>query len=250
MRNHPNLTVATRCGEFFATAHRVVKLSTVREPYRREILDETRADVTTDLARMEAIVRRGATFYLTPEGRYTTDGRMLPMRGVVERLAPHATIYLAGVSYDPFVSKRLSMLYRIVRFSSGASGTEAIAEMAKALAAIRPVTASQLLGTWLEAWEGPFTIDQAVDAVRTRLRDLPTVLFVDPELRRKPRAMVAAALPLMAAWEILTRDGDRYRLSSRRRHPQFPFVDDIISHQARFFEETLENVRYAPAARE
>ena len=99
----------------------VVKVSTVREPYRREILDETRANVERDLARMEDVVRRGGTFYLTPEGHYTYDGRMRPMRGAVERLAPLATIYLVGVSYDPFVSKRLSMLYRVVRLSEGAS---------------------------------------------------------------------------------------------------------------------------------
>ena len=64
--------------EFFGRARAVVKLATVREPYRREILEETRAGVDADLARLEDVVRRGGTFYLTPEGRYTTDGRMLP----------------------------------------------------------------------------------------------------------------------------------------------------------------------------
>lgn len=228
--------------EFFGKAHEVVKVTTVREPYRREILDETRTDVERDLARMEDVVCRGGTFYLTPEGRYTTDGRMLPMRGVIERLAPLATIYLVGVSYDPFVARRLSMLYRVVRFTG--SGMDS---MTKTLAAIRPVTTSQLFGTWLHRQAGSFTLDEAVAAVKAELVRLPPALFVDPELRRDPRAMLRTALPLMVKWKVLELAGGHYRLAEHRRHPQFPFVDDIIAYQARFLDETLENVAYAPA---
>jgi hypothetical protein len=56
----------------------------------------------------------------------------------------------------------------------------------------------------------------------------------------------------MASWRILERDGDRYRRAAEPRHPQFPFVTDIIAYQARFFEETLANAEFAadaPAAR-
>ena len=228
-------------GELFDAAHEVVKINTVREPYRREILEETRAYLDGDLARMEETLRRGATFYLTPEGHYTTDGRMLPMRGVVERLAPHASIYLAGVSYDPFVARRLSMLYRVMRFN----GSDLHA-MTKTLAAIRPVTTSQLLGTWLCARSENFTEGDAVAAVATLIASLPAAIFVDPEMRADAPAMVRAALRLMVKWKILVRDGERYRLSSRRRHPQFPFVNDIIEFQKNFLEETLANVAYAP----
>jgi hypothetical protein len=42
----------------------------------------------------------------------------------------------------------------------------------------------------------------------------------------------------------LRRDGDRYRTKAERRHPQFPFVQDILAYQAAFLEETLENARY------
>ncbi len=197
---------------------------------------------------MEQIVRRGGTFYLTPEGHYTIDGRMLPMRGVIERLAPLAAIYLVGVSYDPFVSKRLSMLYRIVRLPSSHSDSawrETMTRMMRTLAAIRPVTTSQLLGGWLASHPPSFTRDDAVSAVASALRALPPLLFVDPELRRSPRAMVSRALPLMVRWGILEREGDRYRLAARRRHPQFPFVEDVIAYQERFLEETIENASYA-----
>ncbi len=222
--------------EFFDRAREVVKISTVREPYRREILDETRENVEQDLARMEDVARRGATFYLTPEGKYSIDGRIRPMRGVVERLAPLATIYLAGVSYDPFVSKRLSMLCRIVRLGD--------APMIPALAAIRPVVTSQLLGAWLHGRDAAFTADEACRAVRKILTLLPPQLFVDPELREDPDRLVRAAIPLMVEWQILERDGEGYRLAPERLHPQFPFVRDIIAYQAAFLEETVENARY------
>ncbi len=229
--------------EFFDRAHDVVKLSTVREPYRREILDETRADLESDLQRLEHVVRRGGTFYLTPEGHYTTDGRMLAMRGAVERLAPLATIYVIGVSYDPFVAKRLSVLYRVVRLPEGEQPW--MERMVGTLAAVRPVTASQLLGAWLSALDGSFTLDDAIAAVNAGLGRLPPELFVDPELRRNPRALLRAALPLMVGWRILEYDGERYRLAAQRLHPQFPFVDDIVAYQAHFLEETVRNAAYA-----
>ncbi len=233
--------------DLFAQAHRVVKASTVLEPYRREILDETRAYVESDLARMEATLRRGATFYLTPEGHYTTDGRMMPMRGVIERLAPLATIYLFGVSYDPFVSKRFSMLYRVERLPDGPEPW--MTRLTRTLAAIRPVTTSQLLAVWLQNRVDLFSTQEAVAGVQALLATLPPQLFVDPELRRNARAMVERSLPLMAMWKILDCDGGGYRLGAKRRHPQFPFVDDIIAHQVRFFEQTIENAVYAPGGR-
>jgi len=229
----------------FARAQDVVKLSTLQEPYRREILEETRQNIERDLALMERVVRHGGTFYLTPEGRYSTDGRMLPMRGTVERLAPLATIYLFGVSYDPFVSRRLSMLYRVARLPDGDEPW--MQRMTRTLAAIRPVTTSQLLGAWLHERTKNFTLDEASAGVKALLARLPPELFVDPEVRRGLRAKVRAALPLMLRWKIIERDGGRYRVAAQRRHPQFPFVDDILAYQARFLEETLENSAYAVA---
>jgi MFS family permease len=235
-------TSDVRSPRCFAQSRTIVKLSALREPYRREILDETRANVERDLALMEDVVRRGGTFYLTPEGKYSTDGRIGPMRGAIERLAPISTIYLVGVSYDPFVSSRLSMLYRIVCFGRLRDG--GIALLVRTLAAIRPVVASQLLGAWLES-EPEFDATQALAAVAKRLSELPPAVFVDPELRQDPERLVRAALPRMVGWKILERDGDRYRVAPQRRHPQFPFVEDIVAYQARFLEETLANVALA-----
>jgi MFS family permease len=223
----------------FEAAHASAKLAFLREPYRREVLEESRALIESDMARMEDVVKRGATFYLTPEGRYSTDGRIGPMRGAIERLAPLATIYLAGVSYDPFVAKRLSLLFRIEPLHDRAALTPT-------LAAIRPVVASQLLASWLDGRTAEFSEAQACAAVAERLRTLPASVFVDPELRRDPGRLVKAALPRMVEWKILERSGSGYRLTGERRHPQFPAVDDIVAFNARHLEQTLENVAYAP----
>lgn len=225
--------------KFFERGREVVRVSTLREPYRREVLDDTRRSLEEDFARIEDVVRRGATFYLTPEGRYSPDGRIGPMLGSLDRLAPLATVYLAGVSYDPFVSERLPMLFRLVPLRDRARLTET-------LAASRPVVTSQLLGSWLDGRTATFSETDACDAVEERLRTLPARLFVDPELRRDPRRLVGRALGLMVKWGILERDGDGYRLSPVRRHPQFPQVDDIVAYNARFFEQTLENAGDAP----
>ena len=48
--------------QFFDAARTVVKISTLRDPYRREVLDETRRLLDQDLARMEDVTRRGAIF--------------------------------------------------------------------------------------------------------------------------------------------------------------------------------------------
>jgi len=229
--------------ELFGRATAIVKVAALREPYRREILNETRTYLDADLARMEDVVRRGATFYLTPEGRYSLDGTIGPMRGVIDRLAPLATIYLAGVSYDPFVAKRLSMLFRVARLDDRE-------HLTAALAAIRPVTASQLLASWLNGTNETFDESEAVTIVARRLATLPATLFVDPELRADSVRLVRAALPLMVEWKILERAGERYRLGSERRHPQFPMVGDIVAYQARFFEETLANAAALSAVTE
>jgi MFS family permease len=222
----------------FDAARSIVKIALMRDPYRRETMDETRTLLDADLARMENVLRRGGSFYLTPEGRYSVDGRIGPMRGAIDKLAPLATIYLAGVSYDPFAPGRLSMLYRMVRLDDRE-------HLTPTLAATRPVTASQLLGAWLDGRTESFSADDACAAVEERLRSLPATLFVDPELGRNPQRMVRRALPEMVRRGILEAAGQRYTLGATRVHPQFPQVTDIVAYQARMFEETLANASYA-----
>lgn len=206
--------------ENFAHGQRYVRLGSLREPYRREELDATRTTLEEDVARMVHVVESGGTFFITPEGHYTTTGALLPMHGLLDKLAPISQIYLVGVSYDVFVGRRLSMLYHIVRLEDRAL-------LRDTLAAIRPVTVSQLLASYLHGREDQTDETAAVAAIERRLAELPRELFVDPELRSNPRAMARKALAGLR------------RLGGGRLHPQFPGVTDMIAYQATFFAETL-----------
>jgi hypothetical protein len=223
----------------FRSARARVKLSRVREPFRGELIALTRAQIEADLRNFETLLRGGATIFLTPEGFYSGDGKMQRFRGSLDRLAPLARIWLAAISYDPFVGRRLSMLYR----TEPADSRTALDLQLKRL---RPVTVSALLGAWLHPRaQLPFTQAEAQAAVAAALAGLPPSLFVDPELQRRPREMTLKALAGMVRHGIAHRDGDAYRLTSRRVHPQFPRTRDIIEYLYNFHAETLEGGRSA-----
>ncbi len=213
-----------------------VRLSDLQVKYRKEAFDATRAGVERDLARIEEALRRGATFYVTPEGDYSTDGAMLPFRGIWDRLSPHVrSVYLVAISDDPFVGRRLSQIYRVVLLRSKDTVVEE-------LQAARPVTTSALLSEWLVQHSKPFRAQEAVRAVEQRLQTLPPELFVDPELRRKPGAQVRAALRNLSGQGILREQAGDFTLTEHRRHPKFPNTQDAVAFQARFFAQTLEGL--------
>ena len=79
----------------FVRAHAWVKVARLKQPYRREVLANLRAVRKRDIDAIVERVRPGATFYITPEGDFSRDGRMHPMRGgIVEALAPFADLWL------------------------------------------------------------------------------------------------------------------------------------------------------------
>jgi hypothetical protein len=221
---------------FFHAGRSLATLSELREPYRSRMLQLTRESINADLDHFERLQKAGATIFSTPEGSYSGDGRMRRLRGVLSRLAPWAQIWVIGISYDPFVGRRLSLLYRLLP----ASGDEPLDRQIKRA---RPVTVSAVLGTWLNGARGSFTEGEAEQAVTAALAQLPPGLFVDPDLRRRPRRMVRAALAGLQRLGVLARvPGTRpcYALTSHRTHPQFPRTADIVAYQANFHRETLE----------
>jgi MFS family permease len=220
----------------FAAAETRVKLSYLREPYRAETLAATRAGIDADVARIADVVRRGATFFVTPEGFYSTDGRMRPLKGIVEQLVPLARVWFAAIAFDPFRGRRLSLLYRVVEPADPR-------DLATSLAAARPVTTSALLAQWLLAVGLPFADDEARDGV-VRLRDaLPPGAFVDPELARDAGACVDEALARMTRRGLLVADGGRRRLGERRADARFAGVADVVAYQAAFAAETAGALR-------
>ena len=221
---------------FFLAGETRVKLAHVLEPYRRELLDALRAAVDADIARIVGVVRDGATFFVTPEGFYSTDGRMRPLKGIVEHLVPLARIWLAAIAFDPFRGRRLSMLYRVV----GAVDRD---DLAASLAAARPVTTSALLAAWMLSVGLPFERGEARDGVR-RLRDeLPPGAFVDPELRADADRCVDEALAKLAERGTLVLTGARYRLGGVRTDARFAGVADVVGYQAAFVRETIAALR-------
>ncbi|MFN2450074.1 MAG: MFS transporter [Candidatus Baltobacteraceae bacterium] len=217
-----------------AKGHTVqARLSDLQTAYRKEAFDEMRSGVEGDLQRIESAIDRGATFYLTPEGEYPVDGKMLPFRGIWQRVEPHAReIYLCAISYDPLRTGKFSQLYRVVPLRNR---TRAQDELKKA----RPVTVSAVLADWLVTVEGPFTFEDVLAAVQARLRGLPDGLFVDPELSRNIRGCVRDALNALVRLKIARRARAEYRLNAVRRHPRFAHTPDILAQQSAFHRETL-----------
>jgi len=178
-------------------------------------------------------VREGATFYVTPEGDFTHDGRLRPMRnGLTEAVLPVAEPWLCAIAYDPFRGRRLSMLYRIVPPADRD-------DLGTSLAAARTVTTSAMLATYLCGVEAPFEAAEAREDVRTRLAALPAGVFADPELRHDPDGVVTEALTVLVRLGILGAAGRRYRLTDMRADARFPHVADMVTFQRNMLEETL-----------
>ncbi len=217
----------------FQRAHAWVKLAKLKQPYRREVLENLRVTTELDIGAIVERVRTGATLYITPEGDFSRDGRMHPMRGgIVEALAPFAGLWLCAIAYDPFRGGRLPMLYRVLRCAGEA-------DIGTSLAAARPITTSALVATFLLEAPETFAPQDAVRAVRERLHSLPGNVFVDPELLRAPETAVVAALTTLRKRRTLVANAGRYRLTANRFDPRFLHIPDMVEFQRNMLDETL-----------
>ena len=214
----------------------MVKLSHLHEPYRREAVETLRAGVESDIAWIVDLVRRGATFFVTPEGFYSTDGRLQPLKGIVEKLIGLGEIWFAAIAFDPFRGRRLSMLYRVVQ-------PLAPDRLATSLAAARPVTTSALVAAYLAHAPARFDAAAVVQAARAARAELPAPAFVDPEFDAAPDRAVGEAVRTLLARAALRVDGDDLVRSDPFRDPRFPEVADMLAFQAVFFEETVAAAR-------
>ncbi|MBV8340596.1 MAG: hypothetical protein JO343_11675 [Candidatus Eremiobacteraeota bacterium] len=211
-----------------------VPIKNLREPYRTEVMVETREHLEPDYRRFEQLLAQGNTLYLTPEGHYTPDGRLGRLQTALMRFIPFAQqLFILSISYDVFVGRRLSGLFRILRPLDPD-------DLPSSICAPRAVTVSQLLAAWLfERKEMPFVRADAEAAVRSRLASLPANAFVDPELQRDPARLTRAALDGLCRLGALETRSGSMTLAHACRHLQFPLVDDMVAFQARFFDETI-----------
>jgi MFS family permease len=211
-----------------------VSVAAINEPYRSELIEATRKQTQDDLAGVVRVLRAGGTLYLTPEGKYTRDGRINRFRKAFELLAPLGEVYLLALSYDVFAPGRLSLLFRVVR-------PDDPADLRTSLAAARPVTLSQMLASWILEREGAFTSGEALDGVRATLARMPSRAFVDPGFAtpRLAGSLDGALASMVRAGHLIREDGGAYRLGTARHDKRFPLIPDIVAHQANFFAETL-----------
>ncbi len=217
----------------FDTGRTYIRYKDLAEPYRDEVVTLTREGVNRDVSSIEDVLKRGETFLLTPEGRYTPTGALLKMRALLWRLVPLAhTIYLAGMSYDLFRGRRFSLLYQLVPLRD----RDAIVDE---LAMARPVTVTQLLAEWLVANDRPFNLDDAVAHIERALPLVPERLFVDPEVRRDPVRVTHEAIATMVRRGFLKRGDDNRLRIARRVDAHFPLVTDVFAYHARFYAESV-----------
>lgn len=218
---------------FLMAAQQPASIVDLREPYRTEFRFRIRNEIRNQLDTLERELREGATVYLTPEGRLSETGFLCRLRLALARLeTPARSRMLIGLSYDPYARRRLSVYVRFAPWSPHA-------DVHLQLRAVRPITVSQVLcDRLLEARPERFSAEQALDAVRERLGQLPPGAFVVPELLRHTERMVRLALGNMARLGVLTGDGREYRIGSVRTHRAFPNVPDMLAHLRNTFRDT------------
>ena len=220
--------------QYFRTGQETyVRITELLPAIGKEQLEEAKRGVADDMAAMEDALRRGAIFYVTPEGAYTITGAMLPFRAIWDRLEPLArAVYVAAISYDPFNGPRFSQIYRLAPLGDRARArTE--------LAAARVVTVSAILSAWMLERDAAFTAEEAKQAVVGRVHSLPAGVFADPELLESPQRLTERALEGLLRYGIVARTGEGYLLAAERKHPNYPEVADIVDFQSRFLKETL-----------
>jgi MFS family permease len=221
-------------------AQQAASLVDLREPYRSEFRFRERSVIRSQLQALEREMAAGATLYLTPEGRLSTDGYLCRFRLALDRLlALSRARALIGISYDPFARRRLSVYVRFAPWRPQA-------DTAVQLRAVRPVVLSQLVCDWLlEAKPERFTAAQAVDAVRERLRRLPPGAFLAPELSRPRRAdrLVRRTLANMVRQGVLAQEGGAFRWGTVRVCRAFPHVPDMLAFQRNTFRDIVAALR-------
>lgn len=225
----------------FAFARSYVRISDLRDPFKERVMHATREQLDNDIAHFEKLVQDGAMIFLTPEGFYSGDGKMQKLRGILSRLTPFAKVQLAAISYDPYVNKRLTMLYRVTPARDDLP-------LDTQLKATRPVTTSALLCTWIAERHLPFSEREAIVGVTTAVRALPKEAFVVPELRTNIDGTVRDAIRGMLRLGTLeVRDG-HYVLTEKHTHPQFHGVGDVVQYQVNFHAETLDGLKALAAS--
>ncbi|WP_067923415.1 MFS transporter [Alicyclobacillus shizuokensis] len=211
---------------------------------RRQVRRAQQQRIRQQLDQIRAVLLSGRALYLTPEGRYSQDGRMMRFRQSYIELAPLArNVYAFSLSYDPYVHRSLSLYVRVGRIPPEVKTD--VAAVNAWVAAARPVVVSQVLCDWLSTLPPGtvFSAAEAREAVRQRVLDLPPGARLVPELvnpMQTTRAVRRALAGMVRLGSLRPAEGDKFCLTAVHRHPMFADVEDMVRFQATVFRETRE----------
>lgn len=224
-------------------------LKNLKPAFRRFIRDRERFVIEQQANQLTSVLEKGETLFLLPEGRYSRDGRMAPLRASLEWLMPLAErVYLFAISYDVFRSHRPDFIGRVVAFDPRAYGNaSSLRTLATALQAARPVTFSQLFAQFvsgLRATHGSgrdvsFSASELSAAVGRQMAELPSTVFIDPELHHDLTGVVQSALSNMRRRGWVRAERGRFRLTHVWKTADFPGVQDMVRYQSNMLQETV-----------
>jgi len=210
-------------------------------PYREEVRRRTRVQAEADLDALVRALDHGASVYLTPEGRMSSNGRIGPLRTAVTVLAPHArSLYLLPISYDPWTHRRLTMMSRVVP----ARPDEPLGDQ---LRRGRVVTLAHLLAAHLirNPEGGPVAALLAVGHDAPRFAALGAWLAPDVQ---SPRA-VRRAVAQLARQGVIRVKGNGWKPGNAWDR-RFPHVPNLVAALAAQLTETRDALARPDAPRD
>ncbi len=212
-----------------------VSVAHVREPARSRILARMRSDLRVDLARLDRLMARGRTVYLTPEGEISRDGSLGRFRLALDGLRQRArTVAIASLAYDSLRPGRLTVHIRLVPLEPGR-------DLRTAILAERVVTASQVVARVLLARRTGATLGEMERAAEAAVRALPPGARLESGLARSPAHAARIVLRAMRRRGQLAPAPEGAPMPAVPvRDARFPLVAEMLAYQARLLAETEE----------
>ena len=197
---------------------------------------------------MQALKHRlqeGGTLYLTPEGRYSLDGRVQRLRLALRELLPLAErVYGVTINYDPFLRKHLSLYVRMERFAPDGDAAEWLAQH-------RMITISQVVAASVLGLPEVFHAQDVQADVRRRVQAFPPAACTASELARGDDVVLRCLRGMVRRGILQSAPGleaGNLARGPERELPDFRGVPDILVFLKQSLEETLQACRNRPAA--
>ncbi len=210
-------------------------ITALLEPYRNAAKTSLAAHIRQQIADLLHAVRAGDVLYLTPEGRYTANGRVGRFRQLWEdarRQIPDTV--LAATAYDLL---RPGPLHVWIVLDAHAPGTDG----RTAVMALRPLTASHLVAhaaAGAARWSSP---DNLREEAQAALAHLPPGCRIAGDLARRPEAALAQAAAYVWEWKQRHPEPDQPITD-----PRFPHVPDLMQYYGNQWNETMEALAQTP----